>query len=405
MRFAGQARQRPKASFLMLVSCTASSLSSGEVTLSGQRPPLDFSVYLSRYTQHSRDLLLRWLDRFSAMEFTRHREAGKSPESYQDEIGKVYGALLRMALEPVPEKKPVSDKFSLRNAENPAPELPSAWLDIICNELFDLNRFGDSVITSCAEAIVKCHGLKRGFDNFASPMFFRGEHRFGWPLLPKFARSRNVEIKDVKKITDEEIQSMEDFQKRVSSCAKLKKVIFGESDSLAPANAAWWPIKQHYDETEGTRMLDLTTSLFCALYFGCADWDGAVDETVDGRLYFFSQQPGRDDNPNPTRINGVLMNGEDQRQDGWKDYFTIEDGDDLPRFRIAQTPNDRVVSQDGYFIWQPDFAKPVVPFGQNYSFRIHREAKRDILAELAAAGYTRKRILGDYRWLDRHGSR
>jgi hypothetical protein len=98
------------------------------------------------------------------------------------------------------------------------------------------------------------------------------------------------------------------------------------------------------------------------------------------------------------------MNGEDQRQDGWRDYFTIEDGHNVPRFRISQMPNDRVVSQDGYFIWQPDFTKPVAPRGQNYSFRIHREAKKDILAELAAAGYTRKRILGDYRWLDRHGS-
>ena len=383
----------------MLVSCTASSLSSGEVTLSGQRPPHDFSVYRLRYTQHSRDLLLRWLDRFRDMEFTRHREAGKSHESYQDEIGKAYSFLRRMALEPVPEKA------SLTDDESPVPEIPSGWLDIIQHQIFDLNRFGTNVITSCAEALVKCHGLKRGFDNFNTPMFFRGEHRFGWRLLPKFARTRDVKPNDVKKITDEEIQSMEDFQNRVLSCPDLKKEIFGERNLLPPSDSAWWSIKQHYDETDGTRMLDLTTSLFCALYFGCADWDGAVDETVDGRLYFFSQQPGRDDNPNPTRINGVLVNGEDQRQDGWRDYFTIEDGHNVPRFRISQTPNDRVVSQDGYFIWQPDFTKPVAPRGQNYSFRIHREAKKDILAELAAAGYTRKRILGDYRWLDRHGSR
>jgi hypothetical protein len=295
--------------------------------------------------------------------------------------------------------------FSLRDAENLVPELPSSWRAIIDNEIFDLGRFGESVINSCAEAIVKCHGLKRAFDNFASPMFFRGEHRFGWALLPKFARSRDIQIKDIRKITDEEIQSMEDFQKRVSSCSDLKREIFGERDVLAPYSAAWWSIKQHYDETDGTRMLDLTTSLFCALYFGCADWDGTVDETVDGRLYFFPQQPGRDDNPNPKRRRGVLVDGEDQRQDHWKNYFTIEDGDDLPRFRISQIPNDRVVSQDGYFIWQPDFTKPVLPFGQNYAFRIHREAKKDILAELAAAGYMRERILGDYRWLDRYGQR
>jgi hypothetical protein len=325
-------------------------------------------------------------------------ESGGSLESYQDEIGKAYSFLRRMALEPVPER------VSLRDDESTVAEIPPGWSIIIENEIFDLNRFGTSVITSCAEALVKCHGLKRGFDNFRTPMFFRGEHRFGWPLLPKFARQREVKAHDVKKITDEEIQSMENFQRRVSSCPDLKREIFGERDLMPPSNAAWWSIKQHYDETDGTRMLDLTTSLFCALYFGCADWDGSVDETVDGRLYFFPQQPGRDDNPNPNRRKGILVDGEDQRQNDWKDYFTIEDGDDLPRFRISQTPNDRVVSQDGYFIWQPDFAKPVVPFGQNFSFRIHREAKKDMLAELAAAGYTRKRILGDYRWLDRHGS-
>ncbi|MCY2977293.1 MAG: FRG domain-containing protein [Planctomycetota bacterium] len=331
------------------------------------------------------------------MHFERYLKDGHPRESYQDEIGKVYGVLLRMALEPVPEK------VSLLDDESTVAEIPPGWLQIIEDQIFDLNRFGTSVITSCAEALVKCHGLKRGPDSFSTPMFFRGEHRFGWPLLPKFARQREVKPNDFKKITDEEIQSMDNFQNRVLSCPDLKREIFGERNLLPPSDAAWWSIKQHYDETDGTRMLDLTTSLFCALYFGCADWDGAVDETVDGRLYFFSQQPGRGDNPNPTRINGVLVNGEDQRQNEWKDYFRIEDGDDLPRFRISQTPNDRVVSQDGYFIWQPDFAKPVAPFGQNYSFRIHREAKTIILKELAAAGYTRNRILGDYRWLDRHG--
>lgn len=64
---------------------------------------------------------------------------------------------------------------------------------------------------------------------------------------------------------------------------------------------------QHYDDNYGTRMIDVTTSLYCALFFASADWDGTVDSSVDGKLYMFPHPPGRGETDFPDRHRGQLI--------------------------------------------------------------------------------------------------
>jgi hypothetical protein len=143
----------------------------------------------------------------------------------------------------------------------------------------------------------------------------------------------------------------------------------------------WWAIMQHYDETHGTRMIDITSSIFCALYFACANWDGTVDESVDGRLYFFPTPGWRSD-----------TDEEDPREYSVDRYFDIQLAPEFLRFRHSSSRNDRLVSQDGYFLWQARYDQPLV-LPQSFSFRVDRSAKRSILLELYSIGYTAERIV------------
>ena len=154
---------------------------------------------------------------------------------------------------------------------------------------------------------------------------------------------------------------------------------------------------QHYDETYGTRMIDVTSSLYCALFFACVNWDGTIDEGVDGKLYMFPYQPGRGETDSPERHRGELIGAEDARNRKVDEYFKVEKHLEMPRFRVSPARNDRALSQDGYFVWQPYFDKPLYTL-QLFPFRIHRDFKTSIVKELASMGYTQDRILSNNRY-------
>ena len=166
---------------------------------------------------------------------------------------------------------------------------------------------------------------------------------------------------------------------------------------IPPDHPGWWSIMQHYDVDHGTRMLDVTSSMHCGLFFACANWDGSVDTSVDGKLYMFPYQPGRGETKSPDMDRGRVVGSEDQKQLTADEYFTIEGSTDFPRFRVSPARNDRALSQDGFFAWQPNFDQPLQTF-QLHPFRIHRDYKKSILSELSAMGYTRDRILATNRF-------
>lgn len=345
-------------------------------------------------TTSSRDILVRWLNRFDILAHEHYRATGRSASDIHDAIGKAISSLCSTPLDSPPEHVPPTTE-DIRDFH-----VGDSWLPIVEEELFRFNQYGTGYIASCSEALMKCHGIKRAIDQFGNTMFFRGEHQFGWALLPRFARNRKHTIEDCSKVTPQELDAVRRFQKGILEDPTKLKAIFGDGPTLEIEDAGWWHLMQHYDDVDATRMIDVTTSIFCALYFACADWDGTVDESIDGKLYMFPYQPGRGDTPTPQRFRetGPIISGEDETQSTLEDYFSIEGSLEYPRFRAAIYRNDRALAQDGYFVWQPMFTSPLKTY-QIFPFRIFRGAKREIIAELASIGYTRDRILGNKEWL------
>lgn len=307
-----------------------------------------------------------------------------------DKLMNAVGALHNLKIEPPSLNVPVSRQFQVNQQ----------WIDSALEEIFNFNAMGDEYICSTVEAVLKCNGIKRLFDGYATPFFFRGEHVFGWELKSRIGRRLAVDwsIEDPHNVTSAEKKCLAEFQDRCKRDNVLRASVFGDrGDLLDSDHSGWWSLMQHYDETYGTRMIDVTASLYCALFFASANWDGTVDENVDGKLYMFPYQPGRGETDSPERHKGSLIGAEDARNRSVNEYFKVEKHLEMPRFRVSPARNDRALSQDGYFVWQPYFDRPLHTF-QLFPFRVHRDFKLSIVKELAAMGYTQDRILSNKRY-------
>lgn len=329
----------------------------------------------------SAKIQIRWLEKFKLL----------SNDSERDEINKVIGIIDRIKKIKPSANIPESSHFQVGESFTPT----------IYDEIFNINSMGDEYICSTSEALIKCNGLKRLYDpDFKDPSYFRGEHKFERELISKFGRDKKIDWKNTNlfKVTNMELEVLAEFQGEVKTKEELRKKIFGESEMLDDNDAGWWSIMQHYDEKNGTRMIDVTSSLFCALYFACADWNGEFHSSLDGKLYFFPKGISRGEIDNPERFQGSIIDNNDQRHSSKNDYYTIEDREDIPRFRKSSIRNDRALSQDGLFIWQPKFDLPLMLHGMMFAFRIHRDFKESILKELLSMGYTKERILSEDRF-------
>ena len=161
--------------------------------------------------------------------------------------------------------------------------------------------------------------------------------------------------------------------------------VFPDGRLLSLNSADWWALMQHYHG--GTRFMDITSSIFCALFFACANWDGFIDTKMDGALYLF---------PNPYWRPAVLQPKKhgptDQLHPTVEKYFDVEKHPTTVRFRESFHRNDRLLAQDGYFLWQPLFDQPL-NLGQYFKFRIPASKKIHILGEMYSVGYTAKRLV------------
>jgi len=348
------------------------------------------SNVVTKVYEGNRRILIKWIER---MQLTLHEQGSTYTHGDGGAIDKLMqaiSALHDIRVEPHSSNLPVSAQF----------QVAQPWIDSSLEGIFNFNAMGDEYICSTAEAVLKCNGIKKLVDGYETPLFFRGEHVFGWELKSRIGRKLDVDwsIEDPHNVTSKEKKFLTEFQDRCKQDCVLRATVFGDGgDLLDPEHPGWWSLMQHYDETHGTRMIDITTSLYCALFFASANWDGAVDESVDGKLYMFPDQPGRGVTDNPERRRGELIGSEDGRNHKADDYFRVEQHLKIPRFRVSPARNDRALSQDGYFVWQPYFDQPLYTF-QLFPFRIHRDFKKSIVKELAAMGYTKDRILSNQRY-------
>ncbi len=130
---------------------------------------------------------------------------------------------------------------------------------------------GNCYISSCGEVLLKTSGIKSFMNEGSSvkPIFFRGEHIYGWELIPRIVRNTGLKHNDINplNITSDEIEYLKAFQKKYIN-SKIKWLFQTRKKKEDPN---WWSLMAHYDDEVGTKMIDITSSIFCALYFACVD--------------------------------------------------------------------------------------------------------------------------------------
>ncbi len=255
------------------------------------------------------------------------------------------------------------------------------WMNFILEEYKNINKLGDNTISNCSEAMMKSMGFYNQWKlhgQGAKPfdkVFFRGESECGHNLTPKLWRSGSD--------YDEE-QLTNDFITK----AKENPSEYGLNENNIPNDDSfeWLALMQHYDEENGTRLLDVSSSIFTALYFSTINWEGdengIISKDKDGVIYCFL---GMGDfvcveSENKTR-NEVLKE--------MKEY-------DTTYFVKPSANSERLIYQDGYFLsqYKKDDGK-MKSLGGNklVYFIIPKEAKEQIAFELYAMGYTPNRVV------------
>lgn len=286
------------------------------------------------------------------------------------------------------------------HASIPAPELPpdatnlqGNWLDLALREIEGLNSEGNNAICSVTEAHWKVHGIMNWWQQTnCGPLFFRGEHNSNWSLISSAGRSGlTPSATNPLSVSSEEMAELRRFQASVQVDQQLSSDVFPDGRVLSLESAEWWALMQHYNG--GTRLIDITSSIFCALFFACAGWDGTVDADSDGAVYLFpTTATGRKAVLKPELFRGQNNGPTDQLHPTAGDYFDVHAHQDIIRFRESFQRSDRLLAQDGYFLWQPIFDQPL-NVGQHFKFRVPGAKKRDVLRELYSIGYTARRLI------------
>jgi hypothetical protein len=221
--------------------------------------------------------------------------------------------------------------------------------------------------------------------------YFRGEHNSNWQLISSAARKGLLpDTSNLLECSAGELRALRVFQSKVQSDQELFSSVFPDGRLLSLNSSDWWALKQHYEG--GTRLIDVTSSIFSALFFACADWDGSIDQDTDGAIYLFPTENWRKDVLQPDIIRGQNVGPTDQMQPLVETYFSIENHPDTVRFRESHHRNDRLIAQDGFFLWQPIFDQPL-NLGQHFKFRIPGQCKINLLEEMYSIGYTAERLI------------
>lgn len=281
-----------------------------------------------------------------------------------------------------------------QQADNSAFLEPEQWLNFIAEDVAaSFGRGGAGAITTIAEALVVTNTLARGHGT--ERIYYRGEHQYGYELKSRAQRNMEREsgepLKSTNGITDRELDELRRFQKEVKSNPEFEEEIVHGRGLPADDDPEWLTFMQHYDVKFGTRLLDITRSIFAGLHFACIDWDGTIDFETDGLLYIFfghgrhyAYKPtgGHDDEYSEFAPSNVIQSFKDWKCPNYMHHFSS--------FQSSM----RELAQDGKFLVQGDLGlKP--EYGGTHQFKIciPHWAKARIIEELWFTGFTPERIV------------
>jgi hypothetical protein len=275
------------------------------------------------------------------------------------------------------------------------------WNQFARHELVDM--IGREDIHSISEAFLKATSLLRALkgNTYGNRCFlFRGQRNISWPLLPRKGRAlidagwtppdQPLSDRRLTYILPEELHALEAFQMQWESLESVEDV--DRERELPEYHPEWWFRMQHYDPGDGTRLLDLTTSLTAALLFACVDWKtGSIDETTDGVIYLWVEG-----------MNGNVVDFLLHRLPKTADKL-FNDYPNAPVYILNPPHNERSKAQSGAFLWWPRFWEEP-PYSAPYFLRVIANAKRDIVRDLLAMGFGPKDAVRGIKGLENERS-
>lgn len=286
----------------------------------------------------------------------------------------------------------ISPPFGCDIAEN-----NSNWAPFEHDRIIEI--ISSDSVTSVADAMVKATAflgaISKSMPYGKRRFLFRGQSNIKHELIPRLGRILKEKIKDGSfsppadplKVTDIELKDLESFQAAWNSLNKDEIDEFIVS-KYTDDTSGWWVLMQHFADAHGngTRMLDVTSSLHFALLFACVKWEtGKVDTKTDGIVYLFNESGN-------FAVNDYL--GETPPIS--VDFYTTTH--DTPQLVFNPPHNERSKAQGGGFIWWPKFWEPLD--SQIFYLRIPKDNKIQIARELLAFGTGPKEAVRGKKGLD-----
>ena len=281
----------------------------------------------------------------------------------------------------------------------------AGWDGLIRNELHAFNCRGSAYITRISECLIKTMGLVSALQGENKPpqlSLYRGQCNAEWLVSSSIGRKAPEGFKNtISEVSDFELQALAKWQSRIEKDPELLEEMFGQQAIPWSADdGRWWALKQHYDddkETGGSRLIDMTASPLCGLYFACIDWDGCVDESVDGALWVLYNPPGRRfvDEDYKSELGGFDSTFDDVAGKTTRDYFNLDQHPEVLRTVLSHHENQRSLAQDGYFVFNGRFNEPLQNWYSPapFCFIVPKEFKKRIARELYRVGYTPRKIV------------
>ena len=212
--------------------------------------------------------------------------------------------------------------------------------------------------------------LKKDFKNYDSPLWFRGQSRDSWPLLPHYLR--------LKKPPSE-----------FTLLTKFKQNAVMLIDHKPKDNFDWLFLMQHYGVP--TRLLDWSESSLVALYFSVNE---TKEQKKDGTLWVLK----------PTELNlkanidslekNYIPSFEEDHVKTYSVESLLQEKNTklLPLASIATRNSIRIQAQLGVFTISHRDKTPIEDIGDKSHIKkyiIPAKSKQDILQELKLLGITK----------------